>query len=66
MATLIGASMAMYPSSGDVVELTGANFDKLVVQSDNIWIVEFYAPWCGHCQSLVPEYKKAAAALKVN
>lgn len=65
LATLLGASVAMYPSSGDVVELTSANFDRLVMQSDNIWIVEFYAPWCGHCQSLAPEYQKAATKLKV-
>lgn len=54
----------MYPSSGDVINLTPANFDKLVVNSDEIWVVEFYAPWCGHCKSLVPEYKKAAEALR--
>lgn len=65
LASVLCLSLAMYPSSGDVVELTGSNFDRLVMQSDNIWIVEFYAPWCGHCQSLAPEYQKAASKLKV-
>lgn len=60
----IGQTIAMYPASGDVIELTASNFDKLVTQSKSIWVVEFFAPWCGHCQQLVPEYKKAGTALK--
>jgi len=61
---LLGHSLALYQSGDNVVDLTPSNFDKLVLKGDEVWIVEFYAPWCGHCQSLVPEYKKAAKALK--
>ncbi|KAI5610948.1 protein disulfide-isomerase A6 precursor [Silurus asotus] len=54
----------LYSASDDVVELTPSNFNREVLQSDSLWLVEFYAPWCGHCQSLTPEWKKAATALK--
>jgi protein disulfide-isomerase A6 len=56
--------LAFYSSGDDVVELTSTNFDKLVKQSDSTWIVEFYAPWCGHCKSLTPEFKKVGTATK--
>jgi len=60
---LASTGFAMYAGT-DVVELTPATFQKEVIKSDSVWIVEFYAPWCGHCQRLEPEYKKAAKALK--
>lgn len=64
LALLIGCTCALYDNKDDVVELTASNFQKQVINDDSIWIVEFYAPWCGHCKNLVPEYKKAAKALK--
>jgi protein disulfide-isomerase A6 len=36
-----------YSSSDDVVQLDPSNFDRLVIQSSDLWIVEFYASWCG-------------------
>lgn len=56
----------MYSPGADVVDLTDSNFESKVIDSNNVWIVEFYAPWCGHCQTFAPEYSKAASALKVS
>ena len=55
---------ALYSSNTKVVQLTKETFDSLVKNSKDLWIVEFYAPWCGHCKSLAPEFEKAAAALE--
>ena len=59
------SSNALYSKNSGVVDLNPNNFDSRVKDSDGIWIVEFYAPWCGHCKQLAPEYQKAAKALKV-
>lgn len=49
-----------------MIDLNPSNFDKLVINGDEVWIVEFFAPWCGHCKQFVPEYQKAANSLKVS
>jgi len=49
-------------SDTDVVTLSSDNFKSSV--QDGLWLVEFFAPWCGHCQQLAPIFKQGAAALK--
>ncbi len=45
LIVLIGVSHAFYGPGDDVVELEPSNFDQQVMQSDELWLVEFYAPW---------------------
>lgn len=42
---VVWCAAALYDASDDVVELTDSNFQRLVLQGDEVWLVEFYAPW---------------------
>ncbi|KAF3775113.1 disulfide-isomerase like 2-2 protein [Nymphaea thermarum] len=55
---------ALYGPSSDVVLLSPSNFKSKVFYSNGVVLVEFFAPWCGHCQALTPTWEKAAKVLK--
>ncbi|KAK7836065.1 protein disulfide isomerase-like 1-4 [Quercus suber] len=47
-------------NDGDVKIVVGNNFDEIVLDESKDVLLEIYAPWCGHCQSLEPTYNKLA------
>mmetsp|Transcript_25186 Transcript_25186/g.65558 ORF Transcript_25186/g.65558 Transcript_25186/m.65558 type:complete len:159 (+) Transcript_25186:74-550(+) len=55
--------LVQYTAAEEVVSLDGASFEKHL-QDNKHTLVEFYAPWCGHCKKMQPEYEKLAAKIK--
>eukprot|EP00775_Hariotina_reticulata_P006246 gene6246-6482_t len=63
LALCLAVGVCMVSAAGDpteklpgVFDLTPDDFDKHVNGAKHA-LVEFYAPWCGHCKHMVPEYK---------
>jgi protein disulfide-isomerase A6 len=54
---------AIYEEDTPVTLLTKDTFDKEVIRSATPWIIEFYAPWCGHCQALKDDWEKLARSM---
>jgi protein disulfide-isomerase A6 len=60
---VLAAAVAAPAAADEVVALTESDFEKHVGQ-DRGALVEFYAPWCGHCKKLQPEYEKLGQSFK--
>ena len=56
----------LFPLSvpGPLKVAVGKNFDEVVNDPERDVLIEFYAPWCGHCKSLAPKYEELAEKLK--
>lgn len=57
LATAVAAKSA-------VLDLIPSNFDEVVLKSGKPTLVEFFAPWCGHCKNLAPVYEELAGSFE--
>jgi protein disulfide-isomerase A6 len=64
LSALPGAQAGLYTKKSPVLQVDSKNYERLIAKSNYTSIVEFYAPWCGHCKNLKPAYEKAAKNLE--
>eukprot|EP00013_Stygamoeba_regulata_P029708 CAMPEP_0177650950 /NCGR_PEP_ID=MMETSP0447-20121125/12247_1 /TAXON_ID=0 /ORGANISM="Stygamoeba regulata, Strain BSH-02190019" /LENGTH=413 /DNA_ID=CAMNT_0019153917 /DNA_START=27 /DNA_END=1268 /DNA_ORIENTATION=+ len=62
LALMSGTSASLYGANSPVINLSVKDFAQ--VFDNHVWMVEFYAPWCGHCKQLAPQWEAAAKNLK--
>ncbi|XP_055534818.1 protein disulfide-isomerase A3-like [Wyeomyia smithii] len=65
LLVIFGIIQCGYAGEADVLELTDSDFStRIGLYDTETTLVMFFAPWCGHCKKLKPEYAKPAELLR--
>lgn len=52
--------ISLYDENDAVIELTNKNITQVLMNPTQVWYIEFYMHWCGHCQKFSPLWKELA------